>query len=216
MTASSFGLSGRTPEHSRERRGERIGSRLALTALVLGLLGTIAGVGTWSAFSATTDNSGNSFASGTVSIGDDDSGWAMLSLANAKPGDSDSACIVVDYTGSLPASVTLYGSTGGTGLAQYLDLTVTRGTKSSAFDACGDFNPDGTDYIGSGPGVIYSGTLQGYPDGYGAGITDAPGASATWTNGEAHAYRFVVTVQNDGAAQGLDASQVFTWEARNN
>jgi hypothetical protein len=212
MTASSFGFSERKPE----RKREGIGSRLALTALVLGLLGTIAGVGTWSAFSATTDNSGNSFASGTVAIGDDDSGSAMLSLSNAKPGDSDAACIVVDYTGSLPASVTLYGSTGGTGLDQYLDLTVTRGTKSSGFDACGDFNPDATDYIGAGPGVVYSGTLQGYPNGYGAGITDAPGAVENWTNGETHAYKFVVSVQNDGAAQGLNANQVFTWEARNN
>jgi hypothetical protein len=216
MTASSFGLNERKPVRSRERRGGRIGSKLALTALVLGVLGTIAGVGTWSAFSATTDNSANAFTAGTVAIGDDDSGSAMLSLTNAKPGDSDAACMVVDYTGSLPASVKLYGSTGGNGLAQYLDLKVTRGTKSSAFDACGDFSADATDYIGSGAGVIYDGTLQGYPDGYGAGIDDAPGAADTWTNGENHAYKFVVTVQNDGAAQGLNASQVFTWEARNN
>ncbi len=198
------------------RRFERLGTKLALTALVLGVLGTIAGVGTWSAFSATTDNSGNAFASGTVEIGDDDSGSAMLSLANAKPGDSDAACIVVDYTGSLPASVKLYGSTGGNGLAQYLDLKVIRGTKSSGFDACGDFTVDATDYIGSGAGVIYDGTLQGYPDGYGGGIDDTPGATETWATGETHAYKFVVTVQNDGAAQGLNASQVFTWEARNN
>jgi hypothetical protein len=216
MTASSFGLSDRKPVRIRARKTERIGTKLALTALVLGVLGTIAGVGTWSAFSATTDNSGNAFASGTVQIGDDDSGSAMLSLSNAKPGDSDAACIVVDYAGSLPASVKLYGSTGGSGLAQYLDLKVTRGTKSSGFDACGDFTADATDYIGSGPGVIYDGTLQGYPDGYGAGIDDAPGSGETWTSGETHAYKFVVSVQNDGAAQGLNASQAFTWEARNN
>ncbi|HEV8571536.1 MAG TPA: hypothetical protein VGR49_00630 [Actinomycetota bacterium] len=216
MTASSFGFGERKHERVREPKSARIGSRLALTALVLGLLGTIAGVGTWSAFSATTDNSANSFASGTVVIGDDDSGSAMLSLSNAKPGDSDAACIVVDYTGSLPASVKLYGSTGGTGLDQYLDLTVIRGTKSSGFDSCGDFNPDGADYIGSGAGVIYSGTLQGYPGGYGGGIDDAPGTVETWTTGENHAYKLVVSVQNNGAAQGLTASQVFTWEARNN
>jgi hypothetical protein len=216
MTASSFGLNDRKPVRARERKNERIASKLALTALVLGILGTIAGVGTWSAFSATTDNSGNSFASGTVEIGDDDTGSAMLSLSNAKPGDSDAGCIVVDYTGSLPASVRLYGSTSGTGLDQYLDLKVIRGTKASAFDACGDFTADATDYIGAGAGVIYDGTLQGYPDGFGAGIDDAPGSAETWTGGEAHAYKFVVTVQNDGAAQGLNASQVFTWEARNN
>lgn len=198
------------------RRIDRLGARLALTALVLGLLGSIVGVGTWSAFSATTENTGNSFASGTVVLGDDDSGAAMLSLAGAKPGDSDAACIVIDYSGTLPASVKLYGSTGGTGLDQYLDLRVVRGTKSSAFDDCSDFAADAADYIGAGSGVIYDGTLQGYPDGYGGGIDDAPGSAETWTNGETHAYKFVVTVQNDNAAQGLNATQAFTWEARNN
>ena len=36
----------------------------------------------------------------------------------------------------------------------------------------------------------------------------------SWTTGEVHAYRFEVTLTND-AAQGLDATQSFTWEARN-
>jgi predicted ribosomally synthesized peptide with SipW-like signal peptide len=199
-----------------DRRKNRLGAKLALTALVLGLLGTIAGLGTWAAFSATTQNPGNSFASGTVALGDDDSGTAMLSLSGAKPGDSDSSCIVVDYSGSLPSGVTLYGSTGGTGLAQYLNLTVTRGTKSSAFDGCGDFVADGPNYIGAGAGVIFNGTLQGYPDNYGAGITDAPGSAENWTTGETHAYKFAISVQNDNAAQGLNADQTFVWEARNN
>lgn len=199
-----------------DRRKNRLGAKLALTALVLGLVGTLAGLGTWAAFSATTQNAGNSFTAGTVAIGDDDTGSAMLSLSGAAPGDSDTSCIVVDYSGSLPADVKLYGSTGGSGLAQYLDLTVTRGTKSSAYDGCGDFAADGTDYIGSGAGVVYSGTLQGYPDNYGAGIMDAPGSAETWTTGETHAYKFVVSVQNDNAAQGLDADQTFVWEARNN
>jgi hypothetical protein len=200
----------------RSSRKNRLGGRLALTALVLGVLGTIAGIGTWSAFSATTQNPGNSFTSGTVVLGDDDSGTAMLSLADAQPGDSDASCIVVDYTGSLPAGVTLYGSTGGTGLAQYLDLTVTRGSKSSGYDDCSDFTADGTDYLGAGAGVIYSGTLQAYPDNFGTGITDAPGSAENWTNGETHAYKFVVSVQNDNGAQGLNADQTFVWEARNN
>jgi predicted ribosomally synthesized peptide with SipW-like signal peptide len=199
-----------------ERGSGVLSTKIGLSLLVLALIGVVVGVGTWSAFSATTQNSGNAFSAGTVILADDDSGSAMLSLANAKPGDSDASCIVVTYTGSLAASVRLYGATAGTGLDQYLDLTVTRGSKSSAFHGCGDFVPDGSNYIGAGNGVIYSGTLQGYPDSYGAGIVDpTPGSPESWTNPESHAYKFVVTVQNDNNAQGLNATQTFTWEARN-
>jgi predicted ribosomally synthesized peptide with SipW-like signal peptide len=204
-----------TKARNEKGRG-RLGTKIGLSLLVLALLGVVVGVGTWSAFSSTTQNSGNSFSSGTVTLADDDSGSAMLSLANAKPGDSDTACIVVTYTGSLAASVRMYGTTAGTGLDQYLDLTVIRGTKASAFKGCADFVADGTNYLGSGNGVVYSGTLQGYPDTYGAGIVDpTPGSPESWTNPESHAYKFVVTVQNDNNAQGLNATQTFTWEARN-
>ncbi|HUG87744.1 MAG TPA: hypothetical protein VMP42_03165 [Actinomycetota bacterium] len=191
-----------------EPRERRTGAKLGLTMLILALLGAVVGFGTFSAFSATTENPGNAFDAGTVSITDDDSGSAMLSLADAKPGDSDTGCIVVTYTGSLPSSVRLYGATGGSGLDQYLDLTVTRGSIAGpSFDSCAGFTPDG------GGGVIYSGTLAGYPDAYAAGLVDPDGS---WTNGESRAYRFSVSVQDDGGAQGLNATQTFTWEARNN
>ncbi|HEX6207792.1 MAG TPA: TasA family protein [Actinomycetota bacterium] len=189
------------------RRERRTGAKIGLTMLILALLGAVVGFGTFSAFSATTENPGNAFDAGTVSITDDDSGTAMLSLANAKPGDSDAACIVVTYMGTLPATVRLYGTTGGTGLDQYLDLTVTRGTLVGAsFDSCAGFTPD------AGGGVVYSGTMDGYPDAYGAALVDPDGS---WTSGESRAYRFEVSVQDDSGAQGLNASQSFTWEARN-
>jgi len=191
-----------------ERRERRTGAKVGLTMLILALLGAVVGFGTFSAFSATTENPGNAFDAGTVSITDDDSGSAMLSLANAKPGDSDTGCIVVTYTGTLPSSVRLYGATGGTGLDQYLDLTVTRGSIAGpSFDSCAGFTPDG------GGGVVYSGTLAGYPDAYATGLVDPDGS---WTNGESRAYRFSVSVQDDAGAQGLNATQTFIWEARNN
>lgn len=200
-----------------DRDRPSLSARVGLTMLVLALLGMVVGLGTLSAFSDTTSNTGNAFDAGSVTIVDDDSGSAMLTITNGKPGDSDTGCIVVTFTGTLPSTVTLYGTTGGTGLDQYLDLVVTRGTKSTAFDDCSDFTPDATDYIGAGAGVIYAGTLQGYPDGFAAGITDPTGGSPeVWTNGESHAYRFQVTVQDNSAAQGLNATQTFTWEARNN
>jgi predicted ribosomally synthesized peptide with SipW-like signal peptide len=193
-----------------------IATKVALTAGVLALIGALAGLATWSAFSATTENPDNTFSTGTVVLTDDDQGSAMFTMTNAKPGDSASSCIVVSYSGTLPSTVRLYGTTSGTGLDQYLNLQVVRGTKSSTFPSCADFIADGTNYTGAGPGVVYNGTLQGYPDDYASGIVDpTAGSPESWTNPESHAYQFVVTVQDDDDAQGKSANQAFTWEARN-
>jgi predicted ribosomally synthesized peptide with SipW-like signal peptide len=197
---------------SQDRKKSRVGMKLLITAVVLGLVGVVGGLGTWSAFSDTTDNSGNSFQAGSVTIEDDDSGSAMFSLTGMKPGDpAVSRCIDVRYTGSLDASVRMYGTTGGTGLAQYLNVTVTRGEKESAFSGCGDFVADTTDYLGQGAGVVYSGTLEGFADSYAAGTVDP---NSAWTTGEDHAYRFQVSLVDDNNAQAKTATQQFTWEAR--
>lgn len=197
------------PRWSRTRRS-------VTTMLVIGVAGLLAGAGSYAVFTATTGNTGNSFASGTVAIQDNDSNTAMLALANAKPGDADTSCIRIEYTGSLDSTVRLYGSVSGS-LASYLTLTVTRGTDSSpSFDSCANFTPDATDYIGAGNGVVYSGPLSSFPASYAAGIVDpTSGSPETWSQGEAHSYRFVVTLQDDNAAQGLTGNASFTWEARN-
>lgn len=154
---------------------------------------------------------------GTVDITDNDAGAAALVQSNASPGTSDTACIVVSYQGTLPATVRLYGTTTGTGLDQYLDLTVTRGSGSGPFDSCTGFTPDAVDYVGAGPGVVYSGTLQGWADNYTVGLVDpVPSSPETWTNGESHTYRFTLSLPAGApdAAQGLTAGQTFIWEAR--
>ena len=189
--------------------------RLALTALAVGIFG--AGfAGTLAVFTATTSAGGNTFTAGTVILGDNDSGGAMLALNNAKPGDSDTSCIRVSYTGSLASTVRLYGTTTGTGLDPYLNLTVTRGALSTAFDDCTGFVADATNYIGAGNGVVYSGTLQAFADDYATAQVDpTSGAPETWTTGEFHDYMFVVTVGESDGGQGKTASQTFIWEARN-
>ena len=190
--------------------------RLTLTALILVGLATVVAAATYSAFSSTTGTSGNSLAAGTVQIGDNDLGAAMLALGSAQPGDSDTSCISLTYTGTLASTVRLYGTISG-GLAPYLTLTVTRGTDTSpTFDSCATFSPDGADYIGGGAGVIYQGPLGAFPATYAAGLVDpTSGAPESWQNGEAHVYRFAVTLANDNAAQGQTATAGFTWEARN-
>jgi hypothetical protein len=191
--------------------------RSALVAwLVTGVVAVVVVGVTAAKFTATTSSDGDSFATGTVSITDNDAGGAMLSLATAKPGDSTTGCIKVTFTGSLASTVALYGSVSGT-LAPYLQLTVTRGTDSApAFASCANFTPDGTNYIGAGAGVIYSGLLSAYPTTYASAIVDpTSGSPRTWLQNEAHSYKFVVSLTNNPAAQGLSSTATFTWEARN-
>lgn len=193
----------------------KIRTKIGMTLLLLLLLAALVTYGTWSAFSGTTENAANAFAAGTVTLTDNDAGVAMLALTNAKPGDTDTSCISVTYTGSINSTVRLYGALTGT-LGTYLDLVVTRGTSSSPFDNCSTFSADATNYISQGNGVIYNGTLAAYPASYSAGIVDPiPGSPETWSTSEVHVYRFQVTVQDNNSAQGLTANETFTWEARN-
>ena len=194
-------------------------SRKLIALVVLAALVATAGSVTWAAYTATTGNSANKIDSGTVKLDDNDGGSAMLSLAAAEPGATDSGCIKVTVAGSLASTVRLYGTTGGTGLDRYMDLRVTRGTYSGAepgFDSCTNFQPDAADYAGAGAGVVYDGTLQAYPDSYASGLVDPPaGGPVSWTTGETHVYRVEVSLRHNLAAQGLTATQEFTWEARN-
>ena len=194
--------------------------KILVALLLIVVIGGVTGPATFSAFSQTTASSGNLFTAGTVHIEDNDGGsTALLSLPNAKPGDSDTGCIRVNYTGTLAATVRLYATVSGS-LAQYLNLTVTRGTDPTpSFDSCLTFVPDLLNYIGQGSGVIYSGSLSAFPGSYAAGLVDPDslllGSSETWANPDAHSYKFAISLASNDAAQGLSGSASFTWEARN-
>jgi hypothetical protein len=114
----------------------------------------------------------------------------------------------------------MYGANTGT-LAQYLNLTITRGTQvSPTFPSCTGFTADATNYIGSGAGVVYSGTLSAFATSYtnfANGLLDAPGSAQTWSSGNAHAYMFTVSLPSaaPSAAQGLSSTATFSWEAQN-
>jgi predicted ribosomally synthesized peptide with SipW-like signal peptide len=189
------------------------------------LVGVVAAIGTWSAFSSTTQNPGNSFTAGTVSLSDNDSDSAMFTVTGMVPGVTETGCIKVSYTGTLTSNVRLYGSTTGA-LGEYLNLKITRGVytpSDPAFDSCTNFSADAANHIGAGPGVIYDGTVgltpgppEGYGDTFAEGLVDpASGSPEAWQNPENHVYKFEITLQDNNSAQGLNATQVFTWEARN-
>src|SRR5215218_9471615 len=110
--------------------------KILWSLLVVAALGGLAAFGAFSAFSDTTTNTGNSFAAGSVTIGNN-AVSPLYSVSNGKPGTaSTDHCIKIPYSGSLPASVKLYRSSLSGTLGTYLDLRVTKGTGSQ--EDCSD------------------------------------------------------------------------------
>ncbi len=189
---------------------------LLATVVVVGLLIATVGAAVFSAYTSVASNEGNTFTAGTIALTDNDSGTALFNVNGFTPGDSFVRCIRVDYasTGGVQSSIKLFGNTGGTGLADYLDLRIRRGTMPTPGSPsdCTGFTPDATDYEGGGAGVFFDTQLDQFPSAYASGIDDPV---AAWNNGDSAVYEITLTVQNDNAAQGLAATQDFSFEARN-
>jgi hypothetical protein len=190
-------------------------TKVLLTALCVGALGSLAAMGVFGAFSSTTTNAGNTITAGTVAIADNDAGAAMYSISNAKPGESVSKCIKVTYTGSLDADVHIYTTSTIGALGQYVELTITPGTQTTpSFPSCTGFTAD------SG-GALYTGTLQNFgstKNSYANGVVDYPGSGSKWAANESVIYQVTATLQSSApeSAQGATTgSHTFTWEARN-
>jgi hypothetical protein len=187
-------------------RWEMMARVLAPLAAFL-LVGTLVLGTSRAAFFATTDSTGNSLAAGDVLLSDDDSASAMFAVTNMAPGSTAVKCINVQYDGSIaPADVVLYvaaGDLAGTGLDDYLNMTVEVGS-GGGFADCSGFT--GTS--------VYSGTL----DGFAAGFTDFASGTGSWiatSTGDDRTYRFSFELQDDNAAQAKTATVDFTWEAQN-
>ena len=181
---------GAHPRH----RGLALAAAAALAALVL-VFFMISSV-TSAAWTATTSNNGNSWATGTVSLTDDRAGTAVFSTADALmvPGSVISKTITVTNGSDVPLNVRLYGSALDDLdlLAQH--LTVTIGTSAGASD-------------------VYSGTLLAFADkaSYATGtpaVEFAAGASTT--------YYIAVTLAASApdSAQGDTAGISFVWEGQ--
>ena len=183
-----------------------------VVAMTVGVIGMLGGVGVFSAFSSTTSNDGNSFATGTVTISDNDAGSAMYNVSNKKPNDSVQACIKLTYTGTLAADVHLYTTSSIGALGQYLDMTVEKGTLSGApaFPSCTGFTTQAT---------VFTGTLANFAstkNSFANGVAAFPGAQTQWNQNDTLVYRFTLTVQDNNNASGQTTGvHSFTWEAQN-
>ena len=185
-----------------------------LTALIAtALIGVVSGHATFAAFTRTTANTDNTYAAGTVALGDNDGAGVMWDMADQLPTSAATVrCIRVTFTGSLPSSVRLYTVTAPSGLDPYLDITVEKGSMpvASTFPNCGGFTSQAT--------ISSVGTLQAFKSTRGDwanGIPAFPGAQTRWNTGDSLVYRFTIQLRDDFAAQGLTGLVGFTWEAQN-
>jgi hypothetical protein len=186
--------------------------KVLLTALVVGGLSALVGLGTYSAFTATTTNAGNNISSGSVNIQQHTGATTLYNVTNQKPGDSTTKCVRVTYSGSITASaVKLYVSSGITNGTNY-NLEIDRGsgmTTLDGTDSCTGFTQSS---------VAYNGALGSLGTTYATGV-DGKAAAATWATSDAIDYRFIIT-QNDDATPNAhtsalsSGSHTFTWEAR--
>lgn len=185
----------------------KIASLLSIPAAVV-----VAGVmvsSSSAAFTATTSNEGSSWAAGTVELTNDHA-TALFTSAGIVPGFSETHCITVNSTSSVPASVKMYtADVTGTGtpttMAQNIDVQVVKGTGSTNAD-CAGFTP-------TAEPAAFSGKLSAFAanSNYNTGV----GTAALAAGGSAQ-YRITVSLPSDApnSLQGTTAGAKFVWEAQ--
>lgn len=189
-------------------RATRRGTRLAFAFSGLAALG-LSTVFVWhSAYADFTDATypvGTRISTGTVALGDNDSGIALFSVTDLRPGAAASRCIVVTSTSTVPTVVRLYapGRTASA-LSKALKLTVEAGTGASASGRCLGFTPTAS---------VYNGLLSAF-------ATTYAGGADSWTTtgaagGESRTYQITYSLPTGATTgQGGSASLPFTWEAQ--
>ena len=152
-------------------------------------------IGSGANFNAQAVNASNVFSSGSLSVGDSQSG-AVLTASNMAPGDSVNGLVAIQNTGTITGAFSVAeANISGATLAAGLTLTI---------NDCGAFT-------GTAPAtcptstVLWTGALNGLP-------TTSLG---NWTANQGHLYQFVVTLPSTAAntLQGLSTSVDLDWTA---
>jgi hypothetical protein len=200
---------------------------LRAVAPVAGLLavGLLVWQGSYAAFSATTNNTGDAWASGSLTLTNDGgSGTYATTPFNTagifnesaiKPGDTKTRCLTVKTGGTSGGNLVFYRSpaiTGSAPLAAQIGLTITQAPVSTTdlgvSVACASFPVGGT--------VIANNVaLSALPSTYGTGL----GNTAITTGVKFIAYKFTYTFNSLGAGldnplQSLNTAADFSWEVQ--
>lgn len=164
------------------------------------------------AFTASTTNGVNTFAAGTLALGDNDAGNVLFDLPQIVPGDTLTRCIRIVYNGDVTTShVRLFASSGSAtlGLDGYLDITVTAGSTpgTPAFPDCTGFVPSATVFATDTLNVFRTNVAS-----FAAGVGDWVPSGA----GQSRDYMFTYAFQSGAPSNlmGASATVTFTWESQ--
>ena len=193
-------------------------TKTILRALLgVGAAGAIAAFGTFSAFSSTTDNPGNTIATGTVVLGDNDNGVdKLIDISAAKPSQNYDRCFKVTYTGTLASDVKLTIPAAVGALGSDIDLEVAPGTQTGTppFGDCTNFTP-GADIYGDGPGGTNTlADFQTTHNLWSNGLLTNP-SDGKWDQNDSTVYRFRVRVRDTAAQNASTNAFTVKFEAQN-
>lgn len=201
---------------SDRRRRRALRAATPLAALLIAAL--LVWQGSNAAFSASTDNTANAWATGNLTLTNNGGGTTyagsttgIFAETNLKPGDTGAKCITVESTGTLPGDMRFYRGavTGTNSAALAAEIAVTVDAVAVASTTNVQANCAG--YTGGTSGAVYNGTLSAIPTTYaGAGATSVALAGGT----ERVAYRIGWTI-NSSAGNGVQSSSAqadLVWE----
>jgi hypothetical protein len=172
--------------------------------------------GSNAAFSATTDNTNDTWSTGNLVLTNNGGGTvyagstaALFTEGNRKPGDTGFKCITVHSGGSLAGNLRLYRGaitgTNGTALAGFINVTV----DAQAVGAAVNVPADCSGYGGTTTGGVFTGTLNSMPTTYAAatGVAVAGGPQRV-------VYRigWTINAAADNTVQSSSAIANLNWE----
>ncbi len=215
----------------------RSSRRRVPTGVVLAVGMVISATAMWqastAAFTATTANPGDSWATGNVVLTADNTATAVFTSTAMKPTDVVVKCINVSYTGSVvnTTAVKFYTTSttdpaaNGNTLGTYFTVKIEEGTGTANDPTCaGAFTSstiifDGTHNQGSGGAAKPVGTMADLTQTHGTSYTN--GFSCGWTptpSSTSKSYKFTVTFSGTGTdatdnnLQSKTLTTTFNWE----
>jgi hypothetical protein len=203
-------------------RSDRVRRRPDTHALAIALIGTAvlfasvvvvaSAVSTSSArVTASTSSDGLLTAGNVVLTRPDDSVSLRLDGSDLHPGRTVHGCFVLEYAGSVPADVRLYGvESGGTGLGAYVDVVLTAVESDGCAPDSPESDADATTQIGE---VLYRGRLGRMAAAH-ATYADGVEIMSSMVAGDRLVVEAVVEVADDNRAQGLTVDFSLVFEAR--
>jgi hypothetical protein len=205
--------------HASKQQRRRRALRAAAPAAGLLAAGLLVWQGSYSAFSATTQNNADVWTAGTMTLTNNGGGAAYAATTtatfnevNLKPGSSATKCITVKSVGTTAGNLKFYESSlvdSAPSLGAQIQLTIDAAPVAADVLAnCAGFPAVGLTNVATGV------ALTALPASYAAAVPQVAVATGTQLVAYRIAYTFATTGTNanDNLLQGKTVTAGFTWE----